>query len=387
MEALREQYRRRDAAALAWKAGGGRIVGYLCDNVPEELIIAAGFLPYRLSGDPAEGHDTIERYVQPYAPPFSARNRGVGFSDAMLNMLLRGRFAFLDYLVVPHTRKAIQAYYRELTLAHQAHPELPLPELFYLDRAYTPFYASEVFNRERVMELRVQLDTWSGRPITTAALAEAVAVVNESKELLRQVAALRTADPPRLSGVDALQVIGASQFMPKADFNQLLRQLLADPPPHLPGADVRVFIGGSPVDHLQLYELVEACGATIVAEDHCWGKRCSEFSLDPTPHPFEAVADRYHRKPACSIAFPIGTVVGRCLERALAARVDGAIFFVYEGDGVHVWDTPDEIRALEQHGIGSLHLARQPYRIDDPDRLRVQVEAFIQSLKASVAAS
>src|SRR5215203_972015 len=175
MDEVREQYRSRDAAALAWKSGGGQIVGYLCDNVPEELIMAAGFLPYRISGDPTEGHDAIEQYVQPYAPPFSARNRGVGFTDAMLNMLLRGRYAFLDYLVVPHTRKSIQAYYRELTLAHLAHPELALPELFYLDRAYTPFYTSEVFNRECLMELKTQLEAWSGRPITTEALVEAVA--------------------------------------------------------------------------------------------------------------------------------------------------------------------------------------------------------------------
>src|SRR6478609_9535059 len=101
MDALREQYRWRDRAARAWKADGGRVVGYLCDNMPEELIMAAGFLPYRLSGDPTEGTDAIEQYVQPYAPPFSARNRGVGFTDAILNMLLRGRYAFLDYLVVP----------------------------------------------------------------------------------------------------------------------------------------------------------------------------------------------------------------------------------------------------------------------------------------------
>ena len=117
LEELRTQYRDRDAAARAWKAGGGRVVGYLCDNVPEELIVAAGFLPYRLSGDPMEGTEAIERFVKPFAGPFSARNRGVGFTDAMLNMLLRGHYAFLDYLIIPHTRKAIQAYYRELTLA------------------------------------------------------------------------------------------------------------------------------------------------------------------------------------------------------------------------------------------------------------------------------
>src|SRR5690348_8343331 len=113
LEILRTCYRERDRAARTWKQAGGRVVGYLCDNIPEELILAAGLFPYRLSGDPGASKDAIDRYVQPFAPPFSARNRGSGFTDAMLTMLLEGRFEFLDFLIVPHTRKSIQAMYRE----------------------------------------------------------------------------------------------------------------------------------------------------------------------------------------------------------------------------------------------------------------------------------
>src|SRR3569833_455455 len=175
IERFREAYMHRDQAAREWRAQGGRVVGYLCDIVPEELVIAAGFLPYRLSGDPHAARGAIEQYVQPFAAPFSARNRGVGFTDAMLEMLHAGEYDFLDYLVVPHTRKAIQAYYRELTLAKQRHPELQLPELFFLDRAYTPFYAAEVFNREQLLSFKAQVETWAGAPIDPSALADAVA--------------------------------------------------------------------------------------------------------------------------------------------------------------------------------------------------------------------
>ena len=40
LETLCVAYRERDRAARAWKAAGGRVVGYLCDNIPEELILA-----------------------------------------------------------------------------------------------------------------------------------------------------------------------------------------------------------------------------------------------------------------------------------------------------------------------------------------------------------
>jgi len=49
---FQKHYRRRDLAARQWQEKGGKIVGYLCDNVPEEFILAAGLFPLRLSGDP-----------------------------------------------------------------------------------------------------------------------------------------------------------------------------------------------------------------------------------------------------------------------------------------------------------------------------------------------
>jgi benzoyl-CoA reductase/2-hydroxyglutaryl-CoA dehydratase subunit BcrC/BadD/HgdB len=121
----------------------------------------------------------------------------------------------------------------------------------------------------------------------------------------------------------------------------------------------------------------------IVAEDHCWGNRCSEFPLDPSMPPFEALAERYHRKPACSIEFPMARVVDRCLARATSARVDGALFFVLEDDGVHVWDTSAEIAAFEQAGIPCLHLKQQPYWITQPDPLRATIQAFVDRLTSS----
>jgi benzoyl-CoA reductase/2-hydroxyglutaryl-CoA dehydratase subunit BcrC/BadD/HgdB len=387
LETLRSHYRERDRAARAWKQAGGRVVGYLCDNIPEELILAAGLFPYRLSGQPGTGTDAIQRYVQPFAAPFSARNRGIGSSDAILNMLLNSAFDFVDFLIVPHTRKTIQAMYRELTLVCAANPALRIPKMHYLDRAYTPFYASEVFNRAAVVELKTKLEEWSGQPITDATLAEAIETTNTNRRLLQEVLQLRTMQPPRLSGTDALQILGSSVFMLKRDHNALLQEMLADDVLErrtLDGARPRLFLGGSPVDNAELYQLVEDCGAVIVAEDHCWGMRCAEFPLDPAQPPLEALADRYHRKPACSIDFPMARVVERCLARATSGRIDAALFFVYEGDGVHIWDTPEEIDALEHRlGIPCLYLKQQPYAITQPEVLRATVQEFLVALKAT----
>ena len=323
----------------------------------------------------------MERYIQPFALPFSARSQRPDFVAAMLNMLLDGTFEFVDFLIVPHTRKAIQAFYRELRLAAAANSDLRLPELFFLDRSYLPFFAAEVFNREQLLELKAKLEEWSGQSLTDGALAAAIATTNENRALLQRLAELRAGRPSRLSGVEALQIIGSSTVMLKQQHNDLLRHFLdEDDHPARSETDARVFVGGSPHDHPQLYEILESCDATVVSEDHCWGTRLAEFPLDTAMDPFEALADRYHRKPACSIAYPMATIVDACTRRATQANVDGAIFFVMRADAGHIWDTPDEIRALADNGIPSLYLADQPYWTARPDELRARLSSFIGSL-------
>ena len=61
---MQEHYRQRDLSAREWKEKGGKVVGYLCDNVPEEIIAAAGFFPFRLSGDPWNGSEEADRRLE-----------------------------------------------------------------------------------------------------------------------------------------------------------------------------------------------------------------------------------------------------------------------------------------------------------------------------------
>jgi hypothetical protein len=255
----------------------------LCDNVPEEHILAAGCLPYRLSGDPQFDGEPLEQYVQFFAAPFSARNRGVGFVDAMLAMLPAGHFEFVDALIVPHTRKSIQAFHRELTLARQGFPTLRIPELFYLDRAYTPFYAAEAFNRQCLLDLRAQLEVWSGQAVTDAAITQAIEVTNTSRQLLQQLAALRAADPPGISGLDALQAIATSFFVHKREHNRLLLALIDEGPANDLSGRSRVFGGGCPLDNTAFYELVESSRSVVSrtsTSTSAWGMHCASCAED-----------------------------------------------------------------------------------------------------------
>jgi benzoyl-CoA reductase/2-hydroxyglutaryl-CoA dehydratase subunit BcrC/BadD/HgdB len=367
-EALQDHYEKRDQEARAWKKDGGRVVGYFCDSVPEEIILAAGFFPFRLSGNPSSGTDVARKYV---IPRFTAREE---FVHSMLNMLLTGAYDFLDYLIIPHSRDSIHRLYQLLAMIKANEPELKLPELFFLDTLHTVFFSSSIYERERMIELKDQLEQWSGNEITSEELKHAIATTNENKQLLKQVTAHRASPSPRISGTQALKIIGSAMVMMKSEHNKLVKSFLEEEISNLPvKKGKRTFISGSPLDHTQVYECIESSDAVIVGEDHCWGNRYSDVPINTTLDPLEAIIDRYHFKTPCSRMFPMNRRIEYCIREAENAGAEQVLFFVYKHDNAEAWEVPEKVKALAKKGIPSVVLKNQPYVITDPEKLKADI--------------
>ena len=372
-ETMQKHYQQRDLAARKWKEKGGKVAGYFCNDVPEEMISAAGLFPLRISGDPWGGTEVADSYTETFYQP-DVRS--------MFNMLLTGRYDFLDFLIIPHSRDAVVALYDYLHKIKQIDPDLKLPDFYLFDMLHTRFWLTGLYIRDRVSELKKKLGEWSGKEITNESLSRAIAIGNENKMLLGKVAALRAAGPPRISGVEALQIIGSSMFMLKEEHNSLLRQFLKEAG-ELPARDgVRLFVQGSPIDNLQFYELVESGKATIVGEDNCWGNRYAEDPVDQSLDPLEAIAERYHLKAPCPRMHSLDRRVNYCLQSAVEAKAQGVIFFFLEWDNAPAWEYPDQKKALEEKGIPTLCFEMQKYLLSDTDKkqIKTRIEQFVEAI-------
>jgi benzoyl-CoA reductase/2-hydroxyglutaryl-CoA dehydratase subunit BcrC/BadD/HgdB len=372
-EMMQKHYQQRDLAAKEWKDKGGKVVGYFCDNVPEEMILAAGFFPFRISGDPWGGTELADRYTEPFYQP-DVRS--------MLNMLLSGRYDFLDFLIIPYSRDAILALYYHLDKVQQIDPTLKFPERYLFDIPRTRFWLSSLYMRDRVRELKRKLEEWSWKEISNKSLSRAIAIGNENKMLLKKVAALRAAEPPRISGKEALQIIGSSVFILKEEHNKLLRQFLEETDGFPARDGVRLFVEGSPIDNLQLYELVESCNATIVGEDNCWGNRYSDDPIDLSLDPLEVIAERYHLKSPCPRMHFMDKRTDYCLRSAVEAKAQGVLFFFLEWDNAPAWEYPDQKKALEEKGIPTICFEMQNYLLPATDKkqIKTSLEQFIESI-------
>ena len=376
LEVLKRHYQDRQLAPRDWKARGRKVVGYICNAVPEELIWAAGMMPVRLAGTP--GGETGD-----ITAVFNVNKYTEGFVNTMLNDLMTGKYDYLDYLVLPHnSRNTIQTQYSHLHMIRELWPDSnKLPELYFIEEFQSWAHNSVEYHYETLKEFAAQLEAWSGYPISPRRLNDAIEMCNETRALVGRVQKLR--DAQKLSGTDALQMIGASYFMDKAEYNRLLEVFLrdADDRPVISGK--RIFIEGSPMDNLQFYQLVEECGGIIVNEDNCWGSRSFEDMVDTRrfPDQIEAIAQRYHYKAPCgAIFFPAGARCSYCKKKVKEIASDGVIFYVLENDAHGLWDYVDQVHAFQEQGCKTLELLEQPYLMTNADELKEKVSAFLATM-------
>ena len=368
---LARAYRERDSAALEWKARGGLVVGCLGSDVPEELLVAAEILPIQVCGDPGADLDTADHYIE---RAFDPRVRSI------FMRIIDGSYSYLDHLVVSSSSDALVRVFYYLRELRRTEPTLKIPDLYFFDFLHTRYRTSALYNRDRARDLKRVIEGWSGRTVTDAELAQAVATCEESRWLLRQLGELRAPGPPRVSGTKSLIAIGSSMLMPRQQHSRLLSSFLEGAQGGEPLSGVRLFVTGSVQDHPQFYELVESCGALVVGEDHEWGARRFAGEIDTTADPIHGIVDRYHLREPGTHQATVSERVTALLRQVRASQSQGVIFFIYEADDAPSWDFPEQKRALEARGIPVLLLDRRPYRFDETDELRGQVESFVKSI-------
>jgi len=338
---------------------GVPVVGVTSNTVPWELLRAAGFDPVLLS--PRRRHAPLaDRYMEDV---FSARIK------AVFNFLISGEAAFLSAVVIPRTSEQehkLYLYLREVV--RQGNPErVPEPILYNLLHARSA--EAEAYGLERTHDLKGTLERLSGRSIEPDALSAAIAEGNAARQAIRELLQQREGPAPRLSGRDALALIGAWYFMDRSEYTPLAREALQEIQTRPPLAGPRILIKGSPQDASDFCAAIEAHGAIVVAEDDWWGSRAAGQDIDATSDPIRAIFEKYYFDAPSPRVFPSEIADAWFLRKA--SEVDGVIFYLRQEDDVIGWDYPRLRDYLDQRAIPHLML-----RDEDSD----EIGAFIERL-------
>lgn len=352
-------------AVKEWKANSGKVVGYVCSYVPEEIIHAAGLLPYRVS--PLGCTET------PEADAYMSR-LNCTFSRASLEYALEGKFNFLDGLVAINSCDHI----RRMWDMWRMKASLP-----YAHMISVPHHVTEPavwWLKDELDIFRESLEKAFGTKITNESLDNSIKVFNRTRELLNQVYELRDRNSPPIRGSEVLSVIGACLHMPREKCNELLEKLIAELKVKKGTSDyrARLLIAGSACDDPAYLKVFEDAGGLVVADTLCFGSRYIGNPVKVEGNIMLSIASAYMQRPLC--ASMIGGERERLdymLEMAKKFKVDGIVFQkmrwcdLWGGEALSVGEK------LKELGVPLLVLERE-YWLSGVEQLKTRVQAFLE---------
>ncbi len=371
--ALKDAYDHREKGAAAARAAGVKVVGELGFDVPEELVLAAGMFPVRIYADPGKSLEETDKYLEYSFEPVVR---------AQFEKIIDGTYGSqLDYLAISNSTDVIIRIFLYLRELKRVEPEKPVPPITFIDWLFTRHRLHQMRDEFVIDLFKKQLEEWAGREITDEQIREAGAVLNENRRALRQMAQLRHGQEVRISGSEAMVIIGAGFFMDKKEHTALVKQVTEDAKswPVLEGP--RVFYTGANHEDLALYEKIEAAGLVIVGEDTDWGDRSYDRDYNPELPVIRGVVDRYlFREFSAKKAFVSQRV--EALDREVnAAGAEGVIFYTNQYDEVATWDMPKQRKSLESRGIKHITFGRMQWPVSRNEGLDEKLAAFAQEMK------
>lgn len=343
VEQLTWHYEHPFAQAIKKAAEGMPVAGMTSNTVPWELLRAAGYFPVMLN--PSVGPAPFaDRFMEDGV--FSGRIRGI------FDAIASGGWPFLKMVVIPRTSE--QEHKLFLYLHEMARQGLAnsLPGLYLYNLLHTRSEEAEVYGLDRTHEFRKYLEHCRSRAIETADLISAAEESNRASRAIRRFQELRQGPETRLSGTEALALIGALYFTDRAEYAQLAEEAATEISLRPPMGGVRILLKGSPLHHTGLHRAIESHGAVVVAEDDWWGSRAITREISVQGDMVRAIFESCYFHSAGPRVFP-AQVADECF-LATSANVDGVVFYLPPEDDVLGWDYPGWRKKLDENGIPSL---------------------------------
>ncbi len=357
-------------AIKSWKEAGNKVAGYVCTYVPEEIIYAAGILPYRLR--PAGCTETTEADVY-------LHHINCSYVRSCLEYGLGGNFEFLDGLVFDngcdHSRRLYDLW-RETV--HYDRPFM----LYFLQVPHKVTDESIAFFRDDIAKFKDDIEKHFGVEITESKLRNAIAVYNETRSLLKRIYDLRQRERPPISGAECLNVVVAGTATPKDEYNQLLKRLLEEIQQRegISNYRARLMIVGSLLDDPAYVNIIEELGGLVVTDGLCFGSRCFWKPVESGDDLLLDLAKSYLEHPPCPRM--VNTPSKRLdfvRDMVEMFEVDGIIFEhirycdIWGGEYYFLGNK------LKELGIPVLALEKE-YAIGSTEQLRTRVEAFLETI-------
>ncbi len=359
-----------------WKKMGNRVLGYYCTYIPEELLHAAGLLPFRIRATGSTTEDLADVYMVRFT---------CGFVRMTLDLALRGGLDFLDGLFISnccdHARRMYEIF-DLVVFRREPFKGRKIPR-FYTAIPHTITSEGFEWYKKEVQEVKAQIEReFSIGKISETALEESIKIYNENRRLLREIYELKILDAPKLTGTDFLQISMANASVPKTIANKELSRILEILKKNegLKENKKRILLIGSVVDNPNFTKTIEASGAHIISDLLCFGNRNIIDDVKVDGDPLESIIRRTYYKMSCPRMMDDHIRRLDFLKKEIKrAKIDGVIMQRINNCDLHGCENMLCEHDFKELGIPAFNLDRECFQ-EDNSRLQTRIEAFLEMI-------
>jgi benzoyl-CoA reductase subunit C len=350
-----------------WRETGGKVVGHFQVYFPEEVVHAAGLLPFKVRGaavEPVQADSRFGSYL-------------CSILKTSLELALSGRIEldmFVTHPICDAARNLAGVWGRNYSYSSQ---------ILYLPQNANSGHAAE-YLRGEYARLKRGVEELAGRQVGDDDLRASIAVFNENRALLREIYAIKR-DTPWLLPVDEAYVLTAvGGLIPREEHNQLLEYVL----PLIRERDakrqdkIRVVFEGGFCEQPPL-DLIRAISRScyVVDDDLLIGLRWILEQVPADGDPLLNLAQAYLEKSSYS---PVQHDLRKPKERMLLKRIEdsaaeAAIVTAAKMCEPGLEEQVAYTRALDEANV-PYFVSEFEENMTSFDHLEIQLETFVENL-------
>lgn len=233
---------------------GQKAVGCMPVYCPEELVVAAGMVPFGVWGEQTEISE-----AKKYFPAFIC-----SILQTSLEMGLRGDLNGLSVMMIPALCDSLKCMGQNWKAGV---PSVPFIPVFHPQNRKTE--AGIAFLMNEYKDILAKLEEISGKKVSEQDLNDAIDVCNANRLALQRFSVAAGQQPQHVSATQRSDVIKSARFMPKAQHTAMVLELISelDKLPQQPWNGKKVVTTGILADSPALLAVFEENGIAIVADE------------------------------------------------------------------------------------------------------------------------
>ena len=358
-----------NAQLKAARADGRKCIGVLPYFCPEELVYAAGMLPFGLWGAEMQTSESKRYY-----PAFIC-----SLLHTVLELGLRGALNDLSAIMVPICCDSLKGF--GANWRYGVGEAVPVIDVAWAENRR--LVAGVEFTRAQFRKVLARLEEIAGHGVSDAEIAAAVAVYNENRAALRAFVAAAARHPEAVSPAARCAVIKAGYFMDRAVHTERVRALTAAlvALPETEWDGLRVVTTGILADSPALLGILEDHHFAIVGDQIAQESVFFHTGTPVTDDPVLGLAMRLGEIEGCSVLFDPGKQRGKELvELAKDTKADGILWVMTKFCDPEEYDYVPVKRMADAAGIPLLAVEVDQQMVNY-EQARSAIEAFAETLR------